>query len=176
MRDISFIGTRFVDFSCKHPNLVTFLIAGITLIITALASLPNIFPVKFSFLPTVKVDTDPENMLKKNEPVRVFHNLMKKEMNIHDIVIVGVVNEKDPDGVFNPDSLKKIYQLTQFAKTLRWKDKRNLEKFHGVIPADIIAPSTVDNIELGSYPLYLPHWFHIKLLESLLHLYYSLRG
>ncbi len=144
----NFFGTKVVEVSCNHPKFVVLISLIITFIIALLASLPTIFPQKVTFLPSLKVDTDPENMLKKDEPVRVFHNKMKKLMNIHDMVIVGVVNEEDPDGVFNPKSLKKIYELTQFAKKIRWKSKKD-KKYHGVIPSDIIAPSTVDNIEQG---------------------------
>jgi hypothetical protein len=88
-------------------------------------------------------------MLSEDEPVRVFHNQMKREMALHDMVVLGVVNETHPDGVFNPESLAKIYELTQYAKTLRWRDPKNPDKHVGVIEIDTIAPSTVDNIEQG---------------------------
>jgi hypothetical protein len=32
------------------------------------------------------------------------------------MLVVGVVNNKDPDGVFNPHSLKRIHQLTEVLK------------------------------------------------------------
>jgi hypothetical protein len=63
-------------------------------------------------------------------------------------VVLGVVNEAHPAGVFNPESLGRIYALAEFAKTLRWKDKRTGETV-GVVEADILSPSTVDNIEQG---------------------------
>ncbi len=99
-----------------------------------------------SFLPQVRMDTDPENMLEKTEPVRVFHNKTKKEFDLRDIVIVGVTNDKDPDGVFNPTTLDHLYKLVKFAKTLRWENDSKPGYFEGVVDADVIAPSTVDHL------------------------------
>jgi len=138
-----------VKFSTNHPKFIMSSLIFITIVLMLLAALPSMFPTKFKALNPIKIDTDPENMLAKNEPIRVFHDRMKKKFNIYDIVVVGVVNEKDPDGVFNVQSLKNIYELTEFAKTLRWKDKRNPEKVDGVVEVDLISPSTVDNIEQG---------------------------
>jgi hypothetical protein len=100
-----------------------------------------------ALIPLVKVDTDPENMLSEKEAVRIFHHEMKRTFAIHDMVVLGIVNEKDPDGVFNPDSLAKIYDLTTFAKGLKWPDPEDPNKEEGVIEVDLIAPSTVDSIQ-----------------------------
>jgi predicted RND superfamily exporter protein len=125
-----------VRYSVKHPKKVTILMVLIMLILGA-------------FIYRINIDTDPENMLSRNEAVRIFHNEMKKEFSLHDMVVLGVVNERDPDGVFNPDSLKNIYELTEFAKDLRWPDHNSPGKEIGVIDIDMLAPSLVDNIEPG---------------------------
>jgi hypothetical protein len=122
---------------------------ALTVCFALIAGLPTLWPRTFSALNPLKVDTDPENMLPADEPVRVFHNKMKEEMSLHDMVVLGVVNEAHPDGVFNPDSLRKIHDLTEFAKTLRWPDEENPDQTAGVIEIDLLAPSTVDNIEQG---------------------------
>lgn len=96
-----------------------------------------------SLISKYHIDTDPENMLSENEAVRVFHNLTKKEFSLHDVVVLGIVNEKHPDGVFNPATLKHIQELTDFAKSL--EDPDDPEK--RVVTRNFIAPSTVDNIE-----------------------------
>jgi predicted RND superfamily exporter protein len=98
----------------------------------------------------VQVDTDPENMLPSDEPVRVFHRDMKSEFTLYDMLVVGVVNGKAPDYVFNPETLKDIHALTAYAKTLHGAaiGKPDDPKA-GVIGIDIIAPSTVDNVEQG---------------------------
>lgn len=142
-------GDVLMGFSVDHPRLVTGLIAVITVVLIALVALPSLAPGTFPMLSPVKVDTDPENMLSKDEPVRVFHDQMKKNLSLHDIVVLGVVNDTNPNGVFNPRSLKNIYDLTEYAKTLRGKALGLADPEAGIITADIIAPSTVDNIEQG---------------------------
>ncbi len=143
------IGGRMARYSMRHPWVITLVMVQATLILGLLAALPSLWPQTFSALPPVKVDTDPENMLPADEPVRVFHDQMKEEMALHDMMVIGVVNETDPQGVFNPESLRKVYELTQFAENLRWEHPEKPEEMQGVIPIDMIAPSTVDNIEQG---------------------------
>ncbi|MEJ2744203.1 MAG: hypothetical protein P8123_00705, partial [bacterium] len=46
------------------------------------------------------------------------------------------VNESDPDGVFNPQTLSRIQTLTEYIKGIP-----------GVIAGDLIAPSEVDTVE-----------------------------
>jgi hypothetical protein len=99
-----------------------------------------------AFFPMVTIDTDPENMLEKNEPARVFHNLTKKTFDLSDIVVVGIINEHNPNGVFNPATLGRIYELTEFAKTLRWPDEKQPDGSGGVIEVDMIAPSLIDHM------------------------------
>ncbi len=126
-----------VSWSLEHYKLVTFLMVIFTVVCTF-------------FIGFIKVDTDPENMLSHNEPVRLFHNQSKKTFDLSDIVVVGVINEKDPDGVFNPATLANIYDLVQFTKKeLRWPDKKDASKTVGVVSVDIIAPSEVDHIGQG---------------------------
>ncbi|MBN1363058.1 MAG: MMPL family transporter [Sedimentisphaerales bacterium] len=123
-------------FSLKHYKLVTAIMIGFTLVLGA-------------FIPRIKVDTDPENMLSPDEAVRVFHNQTKDEFVLNDIVVVGIVNDEDPNGVFNPDSLRRIYELTEYAKTLRWPDLEDPNEEMGVIEVDLLAPSMVDHISQG---------------------------
>ncbi|MCA9401001.1 MAG: MMPL family transporter, partial [Candidatus Omnitrophica bacterium] len=86
--------------------------------------------------PRIKVDTDPENMLPADAPVRVFHKEVKKEFALYDFVVLGIVNDKHPQGVFNIDTLTKIYRLTE-----------DIKKIDGVMGYEMMAPSTKDNIE-----------------------------
>ena len=124
------------NFSVKHYKIVTILMVLFTLFLASL-------------IPRIRVDTDPENMLSEDEPVRVFHNQTKEQFSLSDIVVVGIINEHNPNGVFNPASLGKIYELTEFAKTLRWQDEENPDEQIGVIEVDLLAPSTVDHIGQG---------------------------
>lgn len=140
---------RMIGFSLDRPRIITWALILSTLLFTTLATLPSIWPQNFPALHGLKVDTDPENMLSEHEPARIFHNQARHEFSLYDIVVVGIVNEKHPAGVFNPESLKHIYDLTEFARKLSWPDAEYPEQQQGVIEVDIIAPSLVDNIEQG---------------------------
>lgn len=141
------LGTYMVDKAARHHRIVLAVVLAATLTTGLLAALPSLWPRQFSALNPVRVDTDPENMLADDEPVRVFHNRMKARFALNDMVVVGVVNREHEHGVFNPTSLGRVYELTEFAKTLRWPGSDG--ETEGVILRDIIAPSTVDNIEPG---------------------------
>ncbi|MBN2451363.1 MAG: MMPL family transporter [Lentisphaeria bacterium] len=141
-------GLWLTEWSLSHPRLVVGWMAAISLFFVLGAGLPSIAPRLVPWLPGVKVDTDPENMLARSEGVRVFHNRMKEAYGLHDMVVVGVVNEAHPDGVFNVDSLGRVYELVEFARTLRWTDAAT-GVVEGVVEVDLLAPSTVDNIEPG---------------------------
>jgi len=143
------VGAAIVEFAVRRPKTVTAFMVLMTLAFIALAGAPSVWPKALPFLSPVHVDTDPENMLPADEPVRAFHDRMKKTLSLYDMVVVGVVNDSDPHGVFNPDSLRRIHALTEFAKTLRWPDPDRPGEWEGVVAVDVIAPSTVDNIEQG---------------------------
>ncbi len=137
---------QITDFSTRRYKAITVVLVLVTVVVGLLAAVPSIWPKDFTVLNPITIDTDPENMLPADEPVRVFHNQMKKELSLYDMVVVGIVNDKHPDGVFNPKTLANIYELTQYAKTLHWQEDG---KEVGVVEVDLIAPSTVDNIEQG---------------------------
>jgi predicted RND superfamily exporter protein len=88
------------DLSLRRPWLV--------IILTLLATM--LFALQF---PKVKFDNDPENMLGKDEHVRVFHHEVKEKYALYDFVIVGIVNESHADGIFNVDTLGRIDRLTE---------------------------------------------------------------
>ncbi|MDW7773297.1 MAG: MMPL family transporter [Desulfobulbaceae bacterium] len=127
-------GNGLIQFSIHRPRLVAAFMALAALVLGAL-------------IVNVHVDTDPENMLSRDEAVRIFHNQNKKEFTLYDMVVLGIVNEKDPDGVFNPATLSRVQELTEYAGTLTWPDPEDPAKSMGVVKRDIIAPGNVDNIE-----------------------------
>jgi predicted RND superfamily exporter protein len=131
----------------NRPRLFIYMTLVTTLLLLVPAIVPNVLPGVFPFLSPLKVDTNPENMLAADEPVRRYHKQMRKEMNLHDMIVLGVVNEVHPHGVFNPASLQRVFALTEFIKTLQWPDEHATDRNVGVVPADLIAPSTVDVIE-----------------------------
>lgn len=122
-----------VDFSTAHYKWVILTTVLVTLVAGA-------------FFPLATMDTDPENMLESDERARVFHNETKKRFNLNEVVVLAVINEHDPDGVFNPATLARVYELTEFAKTLRWPDEKEPDQMAGVIEVDMIAPSMVEHM------------------------------
>jgi len=116
---------QIIDVSIRYPRTV---LAAVIVLVLVLGSQ----------LPRIVIDTDPENMLPADQPARVFHNQVKKEFNLYDMIVVGVVNESHPDGVFNPVSLENVHRLTQ-----------HIEQIDGVIRPDLLSVSTVDNISQG---------------------------
>jgi predicted RND superfamily exporter protein len=127
------IRRSIVEFSTKHSKWMILATVLVTLVAGA-------------FFPKVILDTDPENMLESDEPARVFHNETKKRFNLSEVIVLGVINEHDPDGVFNPATLARVHALTEFARTLRWPDEKNPGRMTGVIEVDMIAPSMVDHM------------------------------
>ena len=150
-------GERLTRTVIDRYRLIIGVTVLLTLLIAAAAGLPALLGRPIGWLHTIEVDTDPENMLSADEPVRVFHDHMKETLGLYDMVVVGIVNEQDPDGVFNPESLAKIHALTEFAERLDgdapFGQRYGLRPGQRVIAPDIIAPSTVDNMVPGENTL-----------------------
>ncbi|MBW7991361.1 MAG: MMPL family transporter [Planctomycetes bacterium] len=140
---------KIANYTTEHYKRITVIMVLFTLVLGA-------------FIPLIKVDTDPENMLSPDEPVRIFHNQTKKQFALSDIVVVGIVNNKDPNGVFNTSSLAKVYELTEFAKTLRWPSEEDPNEQIGVIEVDLLALSTVDHIGQGGPGVVTFEWLMKK--------------
>jgi len=146
-------GTGFLDrmadgvtgVATRHPWRVTIAMVLSTALLLALAVLPSVWPERFAPLNPVRIDTDPENMLAAEEPVRLFHDEAKDEFDLYDLIVIGVVNDSDPDGVFNPETLGRIHALTEHVRGLSDPDAPGGE-YRGVVGVDVIAPSNVDDI------------------------------
>jgi len=98
-----------------------------TIIIILVATI--FFAIQF---PKIKIDTDPENMLEENQPDRVFYDKIKKEFGIHGLLVVGIVDE---NGIFNPDTLRRIAKVTD-----------DILRIKGVIIEDVVSLRTSDNV------------------------------
>jgi hypothetical protein len=129
--------------SMNRPRTVLWSMLASTVLLMLIAAVPSIWTAQFPWLNALKVDTDPENMLPADDAARLLHNRLKQEMNLYDIMVVGVVNESHPDGIYNPASLKRVHQLAEFAARQRWRDA---DGEHGVVSVDMMAPSTVDDV------------------------------
>lgn len=113
---------KIVEVPLNRPKTVLIVYAIITII----------FLLQF---PKVEIDTDPENMLYADEPARVAHREFKAEFALHDSIVVGVVDESNPDGVFTPETLNRIAAVT-----------KEVALIDGVIAYDLMSPTTTDNI------------------------------
>ena len=111
---------RLTLFSIDRPKTVIALMTLITVL----------FGLQF---PSVTIDADPENMLDADQADRVFYNQTKDAFGIHDLIVVGVVDDTD---VFRPESLEGILRATT-----------EILKIDGVIVEDVISPSTTDNVK-----------------------------
>jgi predicted RND superfamily exporter protein len=140
-------GKALIAFAIDRPKLITKVMVASTLLLVVLAAVPTIWAPARALLPGLVVDTDPENMLPHDDTVRVFHDAMRKTFAFHDVIVVGVVNNTHPEGVFNKESLRRIYELGELARTLRWPNEEDPARPMGVIEIDIFAPSLTDNIE-----------------------------
>lgn len=113
---------KVIDLSLRHPWSV---VIAVGVLFVALGSQ----------IPRTVVDTDPENMLPADQGARVAHDAVKRDFTLYDMIVVGVINERDPDGVFNPASLERVHRLTQAILGIQ-----------GVVRGEVMSLSTVDNI------------------------------
>ena len=113
---------KLVALSANRPKTIIIF----TLVLTAL------FATQF---PKIQIDTDPENMLKENEPIRVFHQQVKSDFGIDELIVLGIVRE---EGIFHTDSLEKIKKLTD-----------EIIKIKGVISDDVMSLTVTNNVVAG---------------------------
>jgi predicted RND superfamily exporter protein len=111
---------RMTKFSLDRPKTVI----ALAIILTVL------FGLQF---PWITIDTDPENMLEADQSDRVLYNRIKQDFGIHDLIVVGIV---DKQGIFRPESLKRVARVTS-----------EIVKIKGVIIEDVVSITTTDNVK-----------------------------
>ncbi len=116
---------RILNFSIARPTAVYWLTGLLTLLIGAQ-------------MLRINIDTDPENMLPAEQSDRVFHNQVEQMFSLHDAIVVGLVNEQHPDGIYNAASLDALHQLSNA-----------ILKIDGVIRPDLMSLAEADNISQG---------------------------
>jgi uncharacterized protein len=117
------MGRTLAQFSMQHRRWV---FAGVALLAVVLGLM----------MPRITIDTDPENMLAADQSDRIEHNRIKELFDLYDMIVVGVVNRDHAEGIYNPESLAALFELTRF-----------VEQIDGVIARDVMALPTVDNVE-----------------------------
>ena len=83
-------------------------------------------------LPKITTDTDPENMLEPDAPVRVSHESTKRTFGIHELIVVGFESERD---LFNVDDLTGLFRIN-----------REILNIKGVIIPDVLSLVTTDTM------------------------------
>ena len=113
---------QLIHFAITHPKRILW----ITLIVTLIAA---------AQIPRIHIDTDPENMLPGDQVDRVIHDRIKQEFNLYDLIVVGIVNNENSNGIFNKASLNNLKTLSD-----------EIEKIEGVIGHELMSLASVDNI------------------------------
>ena len=115
-----------IHVSTERPKVVFAVVIALVVIMGALIG-------------RIQIDTDPENMLPAEQSDRVFHNAVEDRFTYHDAIVVGVVNEVHPNGIYNVKSLDALHRLS-----------KDILALDGVIAPDLASLSAVDNIEQES--------------------------
>lgn len=113
---------KIIATSTERPRSVYILLGLLVAVATAL-------------LFRIEVDTDPENMLPGDQPDRAFHNLVEDTFGLHDAIVVGIVNETHPEGIYNQVSLAGLHMLSTAILDI-----------DGVITPDLMSLAVSDNI------------------------------
>ncbi|MBM7072183.1 MMPL family transporter [Shewanella sp. 202IG2-18] len=87
-----------------------------------------------AMFPKITIDTDPENMLPASDMDRAFHNQVKSDFSMHDMLVIGAINNSE-QGIYNSQSLSDLEQLSKKVMSLEH-----------VIPQELLSLNTVDNI------------------------------
>ncbi len=90
---------KFFEFVTGWPN--TFLVLSL-LTIAGLAA----------FVPQIHKDTSSDAFIAKDDPVVLYRDQVREIFGLEDPIVVAVIND-GPEGIFNPDSLALVDNLTQ---------------------------------------------------------------
>jgi predicted RND superfamily exporter protein len=116
------------DFVLKLATGRPLLVYGLVLVLVLVTG---------ALMPQIHIDNDPENMLAPGQADRVFHNRVEELFNLHDAIVVGVVNAGS-DGVFNPGTLAALHRVST-----------QILDIEGVIDQDLMSLAVADNITQG---------------------------
>lgn len=116
------LGDTVSRLATERPRTVYFVVLVATLVTAALMA-------------GIRIDTDPENMLPVDQADRVFHNRVEDRFALHDAIVLGIVNDVHPNGIYNVESLGALHRLS-----------RAILEIDGVIAPDLMSLAEVDNL------------------------------
>ncbi len=129
---LSAAGSEVVELGIRRPRLVVAVTVFITIVLAAATVL-------------VKIDTDPENMLSSDDPVRVLNQSMREDFGTSDLIALGIVDE---GGVLTPQTLGAASALVEEINALDGVLTGRVISFASAvdIPSGDLSQQNVDNI------------------------------
>ena len=91
-----------------------------------------------SQLPRLQMETNIEDMLPKSMDAYINKKKLEKLFSSADMVVIGILNETQPEGVYNPHTLRLVDELTQWLKTRK--------EFRTLALSDLMSLSTIKDI------------------------------
>jgi predicted RND superfamily exporter protein len=111
---------RLPEWAVARPKLTITLAMALTAVFAA-------------WLPGMRTDTDPKNMLPVTSEVRVFNRQVEEWFGLHeDMIAVGIVRD---EGLFDRRALGAVARLTD-----------RIIRLPGVVSADVTSLTTADNV------------------------------
>ncbi|RMF11616.1 MAG: RND family transporter [Candidatus Dadabacteria bacterium] len=91
-----------------------------------------------SQLPKTTMETNIEEMLPKALDAYINKKRLEEDFNAADMVVIGILNETDPHGIYNPHTLKLVDELTNWLRTRK--------EFRTIGLSDLLSLSTIKDI------------------------------
>ncbi len=109
-------------FATERPRVVYAIVLALTIGLGAMIS-------------GIRIDTDPESMLPETQSDRVYHNAIEERFSISDAIVVGILNETHPEGIYNVRTLTALHELSNAILEL-----------DGVVEIDLMSIAQADNL------------------------------
>ncbi len=126
------IREAIIELGLRQPRIV---ILGALLITIALGAL----------VVRVKIDTDPENMLPSDDPVRVLNRSMREDFGTRDMIVLGIVDE---GGVLAPETMTATARVIDEIGTLDGVVSEGIVSFKSAaeVPSGELSQQDVESI------------------------------
>jgi len=89
-------------------------------------------------LPHLRMETNIEDMLPKSMDAYINKKKLEKLFSSTDMVVIGILNETHPEGIYNPHTLRLVDELTNWLKTRK--------EFRTLALSDLMSLSTIKDI------------------------------
>ena len=133
---------KITDWVLKYPKTVLIIILVITAFFT------------FQIYDNARLETNLDKYKPDDHPEFIASDKYEELFGISDAIIVAIENDSDPNGVYTPETLKKIDEISLA-----------LEKLPEIAKGDVKSLATADNIKGSDFGLEVDP-FYQKLPES----------